>query len=361
MPLAHGLPSLLITVAALVLSSPLLAADVVNLTGAGASFPAPLYQRWFRDYYRMHPNVRMDYQAIGSGGGIANFIAGTIDFAGSDLPMSSEDAARVAGGIVQLPMTAGAIVLAYNLPGIDDLKLSREAVAGIFLGKVERWDDPIIRAANDGIELPDKPVTVVTRADASGTTFVVTRHLNAISEEFAKTVGITMTPLWPKPLKERGALIRGRGNAGLAAYIKSVPGAIGYLQYSYAHLTNMAMASVQNQAGSFVPPNSETFHAAVESFRSDLDLTRVAVDLSRTADPLDLTHVANPRGPGSYPVLTLSWLVARRSYEEEKERAMVDVLRYCLTDGQNVTDALGYIPLPEQVRGLLLQQLPAVQ
>jgi phosphate transport system substrate-binding protein len=245
-------PSASLAVASIMLASlcsPLMAGQVVKLTGAGASFPAPLYQRWFRDYFLAHTNVHVDYQAIGSGGGIANFIEGRLDFAGSDLPMTVAQADRVEGGGVQIPMTAGAVVMVYNLPGVDGLKLPREAVAGIFLGKVERWNDPIIRAANAGVELPDRPITVVARAGSSGTTYVTTRHLSAISEEFAKTVGVTMTPVWPKILKERGALIRGQGNGGVAAYIKAVPGSIGYVQYAYGHLTNMQMASLQNQAG----------------------------------------------------------------------------------------------------------------
>ena len=199
-------------VSALVLTlscPPLMAADVVYITGAGASFAAPLYQRWFSDYFSAHPDVRVNYQAIGSGAGLTNFINGRLDFAGSDVPMTAERAEQVKGGIVQLPLTAGAVVLAYHLPGIDALKLSREAAAGIFLGKVERWNDPIIAATNEGVDLPAVPITVVARAESSGTTFVATRHLSAISQSFASTVGTTMTPMWPERLKAHGALIRG--------------------------------------------------------------------------------------------------------------------------------------------------------
>jgi len=167
------------------LPSPLMANEVVKLTGAGASFPAPLYQRWFRDYYLAHPNVRVDYQAIGSGGGVENFLGGRLDFTGSDLPLSGKDAAKAEGRVVQIPVTAGAVVMAYNLPGIDGLKLSRDALSGIFLGKVEKWNDPLIQKANEGVELPDRPVTLVARADSSGTTLATTRHLSAINEEFA--------------------------------------------------------------------------------------------------------------------------------------------------------------------------------
>lgn len=330
---------------AMTLSLPVQASDLVKLNGAGASFPAPLYLRWFRDYFRAHPNIHVDYQAIGSGGGIANLIEGRIDFAGSDLPLSEEQAAQIEGGVIQLPMTAGAVVMAYNLPGIDGLRLSREAIAGIFLGRVARWNDPLIAAANPGVALPDLPITVVARADASGTSSVVTRHLSAISDELAKTVGVTMNPVWPKVLQERGALIRGMGNGGTAAYIKAVPGAIGYVQYSYSHLTNMQMASLQNQAGEFVAPESKSFEAAVESFRAELDLT----------------HVADPRGAASYPILTLSWLVVPRDLPAAQAEALHDVIRYSLTDGQAVADLLGYIPLTEASVRLLLGRLEAAK
>jgi phosphate transport system substrate-binding protein len=322
-----------------------MAADVIKLSGAGASFPAPLYQRWARDYFLAHPDVRVDYQAIGSGGGIENFIGGRLDFAGSDLPLTEEGAAQVEGGIVQLPMAAGAVVMTYNLPGIEGLRLSREAIAAIFLGKIAAWNDPLIAGANPGVTLPDTPVIVVARADASGTTFVATRHLSAISAEFAETVGATMAPVWPQALKDRGALIRGKGNGGVAAYVKAVPGAIGYVQYAYAYLTDMQMASLQNQAGDYVAARSESFGAAVKSFREELDLT----------------EVADPRGPGAYPILTLSWLIARRDYDDDrKAMALKDVIRYALTEGQQVAGLLGYIPLSEQSVRLLLQQVDLI-
>ena len=223
--------------------SPATAAPSIKLTGAGASFPAPLYLRWFRDFHLANPEIRPDYQAIGSGGGLENLVGGRLDFAGSDLPLAEEGAAKVEGGVIQLPLSAGAVVMTYHLPGIEGLRLSREAVAAIFLGRVERWNDPLIAGANEGLALPDLPVTVAARADASGTTFVTTRHLSAISPEFATAVGASMNPVWPEALKDRGALIRGKGNGGVAAYVKAVPGAIGYVQYSYAHLTGMQMAS----------------------------------------------------------------------------------------------------------------------
>lgn len=349
MRLSHLLRSLAFAAGVLALTLPAAALHAENrltLTGAGASFPSPLYQRWFRDYFRAHPEVQVDYQALGSGAGIANFIEGRLDFAGSDLRLTPEDVARVEGGVVQIPMTAGAVVMAYNLPGVEGLRLSREALAGIFLGKVERWDHPLIRASNEGVELPSAPITVVTRVDSSGTSFIVTRHLSAISPELAEAVGVSMSPEWPGILKERGALIRGRGNGGVAAYIKSVPGAVGYVQYTYAQHTNMQMASLQNQAGEFVPASSEAFDAAVASFRAELD-------------PTDL---ADPRAAGAYPILTLSWLIARRAYDDpRKAEVLRDVIRYCLTDGQEVAALLGYIPLTEAAVRAIMERVERIE
>lgn len=343
--LFRALSLALTTLVVIALAPPVLAADTIKLVGAGASFPAPIYLRWFRDYYLAHPNVQIDYQAIGSGGGIANLINGTIDFAGSDLPMTAEDAAKIPGGVVQIPLTAGAIVIAYNLPGVDGLNLSREAIAGIFLGRIARWNDPLIVAANPGATLPDLPVFVVARGDASGTSFVTARHLDAISEEFENTVGVEMNPDWPKVLKERGALIRGLGNGGVAAYIQAIPGAIGYLQYSYAQLTNMQMAHLQNHKGEYVAPKGASFRAAVESFRAEIDLS----------------EVADPKGDGSYPILSLSWLVVRKDQPDDKVEVMKDVIRYALTDGQKVADLLGYIPLTEDAVKLIREKVETIQ
>ncbi|CRI67274.1 Phosphate ABC transporter, periplasmic phosphate-binding protein [Thiocapsa sp. KS1] len=320
---------------------PAIASDVITITGAGASFPAPLYQRWFRDYFLAHPNVQVDYQAIGSGPGVNSFIGGRLDFAGSDQPLTGELAERAGANVVQLPMTAGAVVITYNLPGIDDLKLSRDALAGIFLGQVVRWNDPLIRAANPGVELPDLPIVVVARVDASGTSLVMTRHLSAISEAFAKQVGESMSPDWPAPLQERGGLIRGNGNGGVATFVQATVGAIGYVQYAYAHLPNMQMASVENREGEFVSAGSDSFRAAVESFRAKLD-------------PSQLT---DPEGAGAYPILALSWLVTRPGGDDAKSQAMRDVLRYALTDGQAEASKLGYIPLSEEAAALILKQL----
>jgi phosphate transport system substrate-binding protein len=325
----------------LVLVPPLAASEQVRVQGAGASFPAPLYQRWFRDYFLSHPDVQIDYQPIGSGPGVNSFIEGRLDFAGSDQPLSGELAERAGEEILQLPLTAGAVVMTYNLPGVDHLRLSRDALSGIFLGQVARWNDPLIAAANPGVELPDFPIVVVTRVDASGTTLVVTRHLSAISTAFASEVGESMSPSWPARLTERGGLIRGHGNGGVAAFVQATVGAIGYVQYAYAHLPNMQMASVENREGDFVSAGSESFRAAIEAFRAKLD-------------PGQLT---DPEGAGAYPILALSWLLMRPAEGDPKWEALRAVLRYALTDGQSNAPALGYIPLSDDAVSKILDYL----
>jgi phosphate transport system substrate-binding protein len=198
----------------------------VQLKGAGASFPAPLYNKWFKAYNTAHPEVQVDYQSVGSGAGVKAVIDKTGDFGASDAAMSKEDMEKVDAGVQLLPMTAGSIVLAYNLPGVDNLKLTREAYVGIFLGKVKKWNDKAITDANPGANLPDRDINVVVRQDGSGTTFVFTKHLSAISEDFAKNPGTDKQPNWAVGTKAKG-------NEGVAAAIKSTPGSIGYLEFGY--------------------------------------------------------------------------------------------------------------------------------
>lgn len=312
-----------------------MAAETITLYGGGASFPAPLYIKWFKDFNRAHPDVQVNYNAFGSGAGKANLVAGRLDFAGSDIRMPDEQIAGVARGVVQIPMTAGAVVLVYNLEGIQGLRLSREAYTGIFLGTVNNWRHPLIRQNNQGIELPDKEITVVARVDSSGTTHVLTRHLSAVSEEFAKEVGVSQKPVWPQRIKTEGRLEKIAGNGGVAKLVKVLPGSIGYTEYSYAYFTNIAMAALQNKAGSFTFP---TTHAFLE--------TIAEADLAATAagSPLPI----NPEGQGAYPIVSLTWLLCFETYEDPlKLQALRSVLDYCLNVGQKHIIQTGYLPLVE--------------
>ena len=344
-PLARLFAALTLAAALIQVQATATADERLTLIGAGASFPAPLYLRWFRDFHRAHPEIRPDYQAIGSGAGVAGFIDGRLDFAGSDIRLTPEQTARTGPGVAQLPMTAGAVVLAYNLPGITSLNLSREALSGIFNGRIERWNDAAIAAANPGLNLPDEPITLVARNDASGTTHVMTRYLSAFDPQFAESVGATMTPVWPDAVRERGALIRGRGNDGVAAYVQAIPGAIGYVQYAYAKLTGARTATLQNKAGTYVTPGAKGFGASLQDI------------LSATENDL-AGELADPGGVDAYPILSMTWLIVRKDYQDpEKGAALHELIRYCMTDGQAQSEQLGYIPADKAARELFLGYL----
>jgi phosphate transport system substrate-binding protein len=300
----------------------------VKLQGAGASFPAPLYQKWFKTYSSSHPGVEIDYQSVGSGSGIKSVIDKTVDFGASDAAMSPADQGRVDGGVQLLPMTAGCIVLTYNLEGVKDLKLSRAAYSGIFLGKVKKWNDPLIAKENPGAKLPDQPVNVVVRADGSGTTFVFTKHLSAISPDFAKDPGTNTLPNWP-------AGTRSKGNEGVTASIMSTPGAIGYIEYGYAKSQNLPMAILENKSGAYVAAGTASAQAALASVPLPDDLIAWASD---------------PEDKDAYPIATYTWLLCYKQYHDKgKYQTLRDLLNYCLTDGQKESEALGYIPLPPAV------------
>src|SRR5208283_187612 len=211
------------------------ASDLVKLQGAGASFPAPLYYKWFKTYSGSHNNVQVDYQSVGSGSGVKSFMDKTVDFGASDAAMTTGEMSQVAAGVQCVPVTAGSIVLAYNVQGVTGLKLSRKAYSDIFLGRTRKWNDPLIAKTNPGVKLPDLPINVVVRADSSGTTYVFTRHLSAISPDFARSPGVNKMPNWPTGT-------RSKGNEGVTASIKTTPGSIGYVEYGYARSQKLSMA-----------------------------------------------------------------------------------------------------------------------
>ncbi|HEX4352832.1 MAG TPA: phosphate ABC transporter substrate-binding protein PstS, partial [Polyangiales bacterium] len=224
------------------------AASSVRLQGAGASFPAPLYTKWFKDYATKHPGIQIDYQSVGSGSGVKAVIDHTVDFGASDAAMTPEEMRRVPEGVRLFPLTAGSIVLSYNLGGVTQLKLSRKTYAAIFLGKIKNWNDPEIAASNPGVKLPKTPINVVVRADSSGTTFVFTKHLSEISPEFASSPGVNKMPNWPVGT-------RSKGNEGVTASLKTTPGSIGYVEYGYANSQKLPMAMLENKAGKFIAPD----------------------------------------------------------------------------------------------------------
>ena len=309
-----------------------LAGEKLRLTGSGASFPFPLYSAWFKSFSRAHKDANIDYQAKGSGAGILDFIHHTVDFAASDAAMTPEEIAKVPEGVVLLPMTAGEIVVAYNLPGNPKgLKLPRDVYPEIFLGKIKNWNDPRIRAANPGVKLPDLPITVVRRADSSGTTFVFTNHLSTISEAWKAGPGAGKTVTWPSSDK----IVAAPKNDGVTATIKQTPGAIGYIEYAYAKGAKVNMAELQNKAGQYVRPDEASGAAALAS--------------TQLPDNL-VAWVLDPEGEQSYPIATFTWMLF---YEKNADPKKAGVLRkmveYGLTKGQKLSPKMGYIPLPENV------------
>ncbi|WP_341528614.1 phosphate ABC transporter substrate-binding protein PstS [Nostoc sp. UHCC 0302] len=302
----------------------------VSLVGAGASFPEPLYQQWLLDYNQQNPNVKINYQAIGSSAGVQQLIQGTVDFAASDVAITAEQAANIKRGVIALPITAGSIVLAYNLSNVPSgLKLPRQVYTDIFLGKITNWNNPKIAVANPGINLPDLPIKVVHRTDGSGTTSVLTRHLNAISPEWKNKVGAGKSIEWPVGI---GA----NGNAGVTAQIQQLPGAIGYVEYSYANRNKLRVAALENKSGNYITPTPESTAKTLEAIKLP------AKNL--------IGFNPNPAGTQSYPIVTYTWLLTYRQYEDSvKAQELKNFVNWVLIKGQKSSLELGYIPLSKEV------------
>jgi phosphate transport system substrate-binding protein len=314
---------------------------LTQLQGAGATFPAPIYQRWIAEYSKANPDVQINYQGVGSGAGIKQFTQNLVSFGASDAAMKDDEIAAVKQGVVLIPATAGSIVLAYNLPGVQNLKLSREAYIGIFLGKIKKWNDPAIAKANEGTKLPATTITVCERSDGSGTNFVFTKHLSAISPEFKDQVGEGTSVTWPTG-------VAGKGNDGVTALIKQTPGGIGYVEYGYAKNNKLAFAALQNKAGEFVT-------ATTASGAATLATTQFPPNLLR-AWPSD------PDGKEAYPIATFTWLLLYKKYDNTTiGEAVKKFVNFGLTDGQKFAEELGYIPLPKEVVDKNLEALKRVE
>ena len=300
----------------------------VALIGAGASFPAPLYQRWASDISSGTKNLQIDYQSVGSGAGVERFVQGLVQFGASDVAMTDEEIAKVPNGVLLLPMTAGSIVLAYNIPDVGEVKLSQQNLIDIFLGKITNWNDPVLATDNPGVTFPDLPIQVIYRSDGSGTTGVFTKNLSAMSEDWKNSVGEGKTVQWPVG-------IGGKGNEGVTAQITQTPGAIGYVEYGFAKSANLKMASLQNKAGNFIQPNDE-------SAAKTLEFVELPENLR--------AFITNPEGAESYPIVSYSWIMAYQKYDKpETAKSVEAMIQYGLTEGQKVSPQLGYIPLPAAV------------
>lgn len=319
------------------------AAANTKIVGSGASFPYQIYSLWFMLFSRANNDLQIDYQPIGSGGGIKDFQKHKVDFAASDAAMNAKEIAEVKKDVQLLPMTAGEVVLAYNLNGVKELRLPREVYPKIFLGKIKKWNDPAIANANPGINLPDLDITVITRVDSSGTNFVLTQHLSAISEEFRNGPGFGKKVEWPAALKTEKAQL----NIGVIGAIKQTPGAIGYLDYGYACLINIGMASLQNREGKFVAPGLEGGQAALAS--GDIPENMIV-------------WLTDPTGDKSYPITTYTWMMFYKKYDDPKKaEAMRRLVVFCLDEGQKISDMFGYIPLPANVVAMVRSAAANIQ
>ena len=315
----------------------------LQLQGAGATFPAPLYKKWLEEYQKRKPNVLLSYDAIGSGEGTKRFMAGTVDFGASDAALSDEEIAAVSRGVQLLPVVAGSIVLAYNLDGLGDgLKLKRDVYVDIFLGKIKTWDDPRLKATNPGLPLPHDTIALVARQDSSGTTFAFTNHLSAISEAWRnRGPGVGRVIDWP------GNTMLAPGNEGVAGRIKMSQGALGYVEYGMAQRTGLKLAWLENKAGQFIQPHGGSGLAT----------------LLNTDMPGNLrAFFPDPDGTDSYPIVTYSWLLLYKKYDNpQKVAALKQYITWCLTEGQAFNESLGYIRMAPQVVARAMSALDTLQ
>jgi phosphate transport system substrate-binding protein len=318
-------------------------AQTVQINGAGATFPYPIYSKWFSEYNRMHPNVQINYQSIGSGGGIRQLSAGTVFFGASDGPMTNDQIYAAGFPILHLPTVLGAVVPAYNIPGVSqELRFTGPVLAKIFLGTITKWNDPTITALNSGANLPNMDITVVHRSDGSGTNYIFCDYLSKVSPDFKRTVGVSTSVNWP-------AGVGGKGNEGVAGLVKQTPGAIGYVELIYALQNNIPYGSVQNAAGEFV-------RASLEG------VTNAAAGAAR-AMPADFrVSITNAPGSGVYPISSFTWLLLnQRSSDRQKSQIMKDFIKWALTSGQQYAGSLGYAPLPKEVVALEMQALDKIR
>ncbi len=314
-----------------VLSAAMAPAAELVLNGAGATFPYPLYSKWFYEYSNANPGVKFNYQSIGSGGGIKQITAGTVDFGATDAPMTDEELGKLPGPILHLPTVIGAVAVVYNIGGMGSgLRLTKDILAGIFLGKITRWNDPKIFELNKDRQLPSADIVVVHRSDGSGTTDIFTNYLSAVNAEWKAKVGRGKSVTWP-------AGLGGKGNEGVAGLVQQTPGAIGYVELAYARQNKMAVASMRNRAGQFVAPTIEATSEA-------------AAGAAKTMPADFRVSIVDAPGKGSYPIAGLTWLLV---YQEQKDaakgKALVGFLKWALRDGQKMAAALDYAPLPEPV------------
>ena len=318
-------------------------AQTVQINGAGATFPYPIYSKWFSEYNKLHPEIQINYQSIGSGGGIKQLSNQTVFFGATDGPMTTEQQLAAPGKIAHLPTVLGGVVPVYNIPGVDaELKFTGKVLADVILGKVAKWNDPAITAVNPGVKLPATDITVVHRSDGSGTTYIFVDYLSKVSPDFKKTVGVATSVNWPVG-------VGGKGNEGVAGLVKQTPGSIGYVELIYAMQNKIDYGSVQNMAGEFIRSSVASVTAAAASAAPQM--------------PRDFrVSITNAPGKGVYPISSFTWILLYESAkDQQRARIMKDFMRWALTDGQKYAPELGYAPLPEAVVKLELDALTRIK
>jgi phosphate transport system substrate-binding protein len=317
-------------------------AETIN--AAGATFPAPIYQKWFEDFHKAHPDIQINYQSIGSGGGIRQLTEGTVDFGASDMPMTEEQMGKITKyKVLHFPTVLGGVVPTYNVSGVSgDLKFSGETLAGIFLGKIRKWNDPALKKDNPGVNLPNEDITVVHRSDGSGTSFVWTDYLSKVSPEWKSKVGANTSVNWP-------AGLGGKGNEGVAGLVKQTPNSIGYVELIYAVQNKMGYGSVKNLAGNFVKADVSTVTDAAAGAAKEI--------------PADFrVSITNAPGKNAYPISTFTWLLIPAKIEDAtKKKSISEFLKWMMTTGQQDAAGLSYAPLPKPIVAKEQKQIASIQ
>src|SRR5437867_7127054 len=318
-------------------------ADQVLINGAGATFPYPIYSKWFNEYHRKFPQIQINYQSIGSGGGIRQVIEGTVDFGATDGPMTDEQLKQAKTKILHFPTVLGAVVPAYNVPGVtQEINFTPEALAGIFLGKITKWSDPEFKKANAGVNLPDKNIVVIHRSDGSGTTYVWVDYLTKVSPEWKSKVGVNTSVNWPVGLG-------GKENEGVAGLVKQTPYSLGYVELIFAIQNKMGYGKVRNAARAFVKAELASVTAAAGSAAKQM--------------PADFrVSITNAAGKDAYPIASFTWLlIPAKIADPAKKKAIVDFLQWMLKDGQIMVETLSYAKLPKEVVAMETTAIAGIQ
>jgi phosphate transport system substrate-binding protein len=332
-----------VVAAALISAGATVAAQNIQINGAGATFPAPIYTKWFAEYNKLHSNIRINYQPLGSGAGIRQITQRTVFFGATDGPMTPEQLLAAPGKILHLPTVLGAVVPIYNVPGLSqDLKFSGPVLANIYLGKITKWNDAAITALNPGVNLPGTDIVVAHRSDGSGTTYIWVDYLSKVSPEFKKTVGVGTAVRWPVG-------IAAAKNDGVAAIVKQTPGALGYVELIYALQTKTSYALLQNMNGKFVKASPESVTAAAAAAAKQM--------------PADYrVSITNAPGDAVYPISSFTWMLLYQDPKDKTQaKAMVDFMKWALTEGQKMAGAMGYAPLPANVIDMELKTLATIK